>query len=84
MIKSHTEWSIKSKELAVELHSELRINEQDWHRKKVNPNFRAAELLSAAVVQLLNNGEISDIEDLADLAVQWLKGEIKDPGCPRH
>ena len=34
--------------------------------------------------QLVNDGEIIDIENLLLQAMKWLKGEINDPGCPRR
>ena len=44
----------------------------------------AAELLAAAIVQLLRQGNSADVENLTQQALGWFKGESKDPGCPRH
>jgi hypothetical protein len=41
-------------------------------------------LLAAAMVQLLRQGNSSDVEKLTQQALGWFKGELKDPGCPRH
>jgi hypothetical protein len=38
-------------------------------------------LLAAAMVQLLRQGNSSDV---TQQALGWFKGELKDPGCPRH
>ncbi len=78
------EWPQKAKPLAIELHNQLKITNQSWHQLKNNSNRRTAELLSGAMVQLLNNGKASDIEELILQSIKWLKKEIKDPGCPNH
>ena len=77
-------WSIEAIELAKNLHSELMLNDKNWHKLKSNSNRRAAELFAGALVQLLEGGNSSDIEALANQAICWIKGEVKDPGCPRH
>ena len=78
------EWSPKAKSLAKELHSELRLNDQNWHALKGNPDKRAAELFSAAMVQLLSEGKLSDVQALIEQGILWLKRDIRDPGCPHH
>ena len=45
---------------------------------------RAAELLSGALVQLISAGKRSDVEDLINQSMRWIKQEIKAPGCPQH
>tara|TARA_Y100001968_G_scaffold154003_1_gene140673 strand:+ start:1813 stop:2022 length:210 start_codon:yes stop_codon:yes gene_type:complete len=68
----------------MELHKELSLNDKNWHSKKSDPEIRAAELLINALSQLINDGEVIDIENLLLQAIKWLKREVKDPGCPRH
>ncbi len=77
-------WTKEAKLLAKDLHKELIINDKDWHQKKNNPHYRAAELLSSALIQLIQNGNQKDIEALTKQAALWIKGDVKDPGCPRH
>ncbi len=77
-------WPIKTSELARELHSELTLNEKNWHKYSADPDRRAAELISAALVQLLNNGNNSDIHNLMEQGMRWLKREIKPPGCEKR
>tara|TARA_Y100001968_G_scaffold263706_1_gene252349 strand:- start:191 stop:445 length:255 start_codon:yes stop_codon:yes gene_type:complete len=67
-----------------ELHCLLKIGDRDWHKVKGQPKRRAAELISAALVLLLNDGKITDVTDLIEQSLKWLRGEIRDPGCPDH
>ena len=78
---SQREWPAESQEAARALHEQLRINERQWHALKGQPRRRAAELLAAALVQLVNNG---DATPMVEQALGWLQGELRDPGCPQH
>ncbi len=84
MKTTNSKWSAETKQLAKELHSKLTISNENWHRYKVDHKRRAAELIGAAIVQLLNDGEESDIEEIMNQSMLWLKKELKDPGCPNH
>ena len=77
-------WPDSAKGKAEELHQLLRISDRDWHQLKSNRKRRGAELLAAALVQLLRQGDHTDVEQLTQQARGWIKGELKDPGCPRH
>ena len=77
-------WPDSAKGKAEELHQLLRISDRDWHQLKSNRKRRGAELLAAALVQLLRQGEHTDVEQLTQQALGWIKGELKDPGCPHH
>ena len=79
-----SQWSDQSQPLAAELLNQLRINDRDWHRLKSNPDRRAAELLAAALSQLLAGGSRLEVAQLTQQALGWIQGELKDPGCPRH
>ena len=81
---SAKKWPEQALEQALDLHQSLRINDREWHRQKSNADRRGAELLAAALVQLLQNGRNEDVEALAQQALGWIKGELKDPGCPHH
>jgi hypothetical protein len=88
------EWPLDSQQLAQALHQKLAISNQDWHALKAQPQRRAAEQLTAALVLLLDpaNGPASagvsaqrqQATALVEHALGWLKGELKDPGCPTH
>ena len=77
-------WPDAAKEKAEELHQLLRIGDREWHQLKSNRQRRGAELLSAALVQLLRQGNIADVDELTQQALGWIRGELKDPGCPHH
>ena len=66
------------------LHAMLRIDDRHWHRLKSNRDRRCAELLSAALVQLLGEGDRADVQALTEQALGWINGALNDPGCPRH
>ena len=84
MSASTPSWSPETADLSGQLHQQLRIGDRDWHRLKSNRKRRAAELLSAALVNLIQDGMASESEALALQAIGWLRGELKDPGCPQH
>ena len=79
-----SEWPEGSKELVKQLHEKLRIDNKDWHKFKGDQKKRSAELIIAALSQLINGGDSLDIEKLLIQAKKWVKSEIKDPGCPKH
>lgn len=84
MSASTPSWSPETADLSGQLHQQLRIGDRDWHRLKSNRKRRAAELLSAALVNLIQDGMTSESEALAQQAIGWLRGELKDPGCPQQ
>ena len=75
-------WSEKVINLINSLQSELVLNDSNWHMLKNNKTSRAAELLVSALCQIVNEGKDSDIEDLIEQSLKWLREEVKDPGCP--
>ncbi len=84
MLRSMTRWPSNAKETAIELHSQLKLDDTNWHQLKSNSERRAAELLSGAIVQLLSGGKPSEIEQLINQSVKWIKREIKAPSCQEH
>ena len=87
MVKRHVsakKWPEQAVEQALDLHQSLSINDREWHRLKSDADRRGAELLAAALAQLLQNGRNDDVEALTQQALGWIRGELKDPGCPRH
>jgi hypothetical protein len=90
---SSQSWPDQALPLAQQLHRSLSISERDWHALKSQRPRRAAEQLSAALVQLLSRdtpanaaaGEArQEAIALVEHALGWLKTEISDPGCPSH
>ena len=79
-----TEWPEDSGSLAQALHDCLRLTDRNWHALKTDSDRRAAELLTGALVQLINGGETNDACALAEQSLRWLKRELKDPGCPHR
>ncbi|WP_250544899.1 DUF6439 family protein [Synechococcus sp. LA31] len=88
------QWPEASRASAESLHRLLTIDNRNWHAQKSQPQRRAAEQLAAALVQLLDpsnppNAPLStqqrqDAIALLESALGWLRGELKDPGCPSH
>jgi len=81
---SASKWPEQAIEQARDLHQSLSISDRDWHRLKTNADRRGAELLAAALAQLLQNGRHEDVEALTQQALGWFRRELKDPGCPHH
>ncbi|HGY5538958.1 MAG TPA: DUF6439 family protein [Prochlorococcus sp.] len=83
MESKQPEWPLEAQRQAKELHAQLSINDQNWHQLKDDADHRAAELLAAALVQLLQGGKRSDVEALTDQGLRWIRRELKAPGCGR-
>lgn len=75
------------------LQRRLAIDDRQWHALKAQRSRRAAEQLAGALVQLLATDDPSQATpgearqraiDLTSSALAWLKGELRDPGCPDH
>ncbi len=82
MPKNKTFWTPEIINLITSLHSELVLKDINWHKLKNNKSRRAAELLVSALCQIINEGKESDIEELIEQSLKWLREEVKDPGCP--
>lgn len=79
--------------MAIALHRSLQIGDRQWHALKHQKGRRGAEQISAALVQLLHDPSGIQGGDplrraaalsLLEQGVAWLRGELKDPGCPTH
>ena len=86
-------WPDGSRELAEHLQRRLVICDRDWHALKAQRSRRAAEQLAGALVQLLGADDPAAMRGgearqraiaLTASALAWLKGELRDPGCPDH
>ncbi len=88
------QWPQSSRESAEALHRLLTIDNRQWHALKGQPQRRAAEQLAAALVQLLDpsnppNAPLPTPQReqaiaLLEHSLGWLRGELRDPGCPTH
>lgn len=91
--RPQTSWPDGSAELAETLQRQLAIGDRQWHALKHQRPRRGAEQLAAALVQLLHGDEPGQSRAteareraiaLTEHALQWLKAEVSDPGCPSH
>ena len=69
-------------QFAQKLNNRLKIDHLEWHKLKGNKINRSAELISAALCQLL----ISENEEVTinylEESIKWLKGINVDKPCP--
>ena len=69
--------------LARALLDALRIDERQWHDLKGSRRHRAAEQAAAGLNQLLNHQDQAAMASF-QTALGWLRGDLRDPGCPDH
>ena len=68
--------------LAQKLNDKLKINHIDWHKLKGKKMNRSAELISAALCQLLISENEKDAINYLEESIKWLKGINVDKPCP--
>ena len=68
--------------LAQKLNDKLKINHVDWHKLKGKKINRSAELISAALCQLLISENDKETIDYLEESIKWLKGTNVDKPCP--
>ena len=68
--------------LAQKLNDKLKINHLDWHKLKGKKINRSAELISAALCQLLISDNEKDAINYLEESIKWLKGINVDKPCP--
>ena len=68
--------------LAQKLNDKLKINHIDWHKLKGKKMNRSAELISAALCQLLVSENEKDAINYLEESIKWLKGINMDKPCP--
>ena len=68
--------------LTQKLNQSLRIDHKDWHKLKGKKLHRSAELISAALCQLLISGNEKDAIKYLEESIKWLNGTNIDKPCP--
>ena len=69
-------------QLAQKLNNKLKIDHLDWHKLKGKKINRSAELISAALCQLLISKNEKDTIIYLEESIKWLKGINVDKPCP--
>ena len=69
-------------QLVQKLNNKLKIDHNNWHRLKGKKINRSAELISAALCQLLISENENDAINYLEESIKWLKGINKDKPCP--
>ena len=75
-------WDEDIIQLAQKLNENLKIDHKDWHKLKGNKINRSAELISAALCQLLIASNEEDTINYLEESIKWLKGINTDKPCP--
>ncbi|MDC3118710.1 DUF6439 family protein [Prochlorococcus sp. AH-716-K03] len=70
-------------QLAQELNNKLKIDHLEWHKLKGKKINRSAELISAALCQLLISGNEEDTISYLEESIKWLKEINVDKPCQR-
>ena len=70
--------------LTQKLNQSLRIGHKDWHKLKGKKMHRSAELISAALCQLLISGNEKDAVKYLEESIKWLNGTNIDKPCPNR
>ena len=68
--------------LAQKLNDKLKINHVQWHKLKGKKINRSAELILAALCQLLISENEKDAINYLEESIKWLKGINVDKPCP--
>ena len=69
-------------QLAQKLNNKLKIDHVNWHKLKGKKLNRSAELISAALCQLLISENEKDAVNYLEESLKWLKGINVDKPCP--
>ena len=69
-------------QLAQKLNNKLKIDHLNWHKLKGKKLNRSAELISAALCQLLISENEVDTINYLEESIKWLKGINVDNPCP--
>ena len=77
-----TYWDKDTIKLVQSLNDKLKIDNSKWHKDKGNKYKRSAELISAALCQLLISQNEKDTINYLEESINWLKGINVDKPCP--
>ena len=69
-------------QLVQTLNKKLKIDHINWHKLKGNKINRSAELISAALCQLLISENETEAINYLEESIKWLKGINIDKPCP--
>ena len=75
-------WDENTIKLVQTLNNKLKIDHIDWHKLKGKKLNRSAELISAALCQLLISENEKDTIKYLEESIKWLKGINIDKPCP--
>ena len=75
-------WDEDIIQLAQKLNDKLKIDHKKWHKLKGEKSNRSAELISAALCQLLISGNEKDTINYLEESIKWLKEINIDKPCP--
>ena len=75
-------WNKEIIELTQKLNEKLKIDHNNWHKLKGNKYNRSAELLSAALCQLIISSNEKDAIEYMEESIKWLKEINIDKPCP--
>ena len=75
-------WDEDIIQLSQKLNDKLKINHIDWHKLKGKKINRSAELISAALCQLIISENEKDTIKYLEESIKWLKGINVDKPCP--
>ena len=75
-------WDEDIIQLSQRLNDKLKINHIDWHKLKGKKINRSAELISAALCQLIISENEKDTIKYLEESIKWLKGINVDKPCP--
>ena len=75
-------WNEEIIQLAQKLNDQLKIDHKNWHKLKGKKEHRSAELISAALCQLLVSGNEKDAINYLKESIKWLNGINVDIPCP--
>ena len=76
------DWDEDIIQTAQALNERLKIDHNDWHKLKGKKINRSAELISAALCQLLISDNQKDAINYLEESIKWLKGINIDKPCP--
>ena len=79
---SKNNWNEDTILLAQKLNDKLKIDHNNWHKHKGNKYKRSAELMSAALCQLIISLNEKTAIDYMEESIKWLKEINIDEPCP--